>query len=143
MLVRWEEKYQVGNEQIDREHRYLFQLINQFYDAFVDRRERAILLGLLTRLVDYAETHFTNEEALMKQAGYAALDQHQQHHEKLFEQIFALNARFNDRALNPAHETVLFLKGWLTDHILHDDLRFGAYLHAAAKGQPGQAVTAD
>ena len=134
MLLRWEEKYRVGNEQIDQEHLYLFQLINEFYDAFVEKRERALLLNLLNRLVDYAERHFTNEEALMKSAGYVALDEHRAHHEKLFEQIFALNAKFNDRAVNPTHDTVLFLKGWLGEHILHEDLLFGAFLK---NGKPG------
>lgn len=29
MLVRWDEKYRVGNEQIEQEHQYLFQLIKK------------------------------------------------------------------------------------------------------------------
>ena len=128
MLVRWEEKYRVGNEQVDQEHQYLFQLINEFYDAFIEKRDRALVLGLLNRLVDYAQTHFTNEEALMKAAGYPALDEHCAHHEKLFEQIFLLHAKLNDRALNPTHDTLQFLKGWLGDHIVHEDILFGALL---------------
>ena len=130
MLLRWEEKYRVGNEQIDQEHLYLFQLINEFYDAFVEKRERALLLNLLNRLVDYAERHFTNEETLMRDAGFPGLEEHRRHHEQLFDQIFRLNARFQDRALNPTHDTVSFLKSWLADHILHEDLVFGAHLKA-------------
>jgi hemerythrin len=128
MLVRWDEKYRVGNQEIDSEHQFLFQLINDFYDAFVEKRDRTQVLTLLNRLVEYAEKHFTHEEALMAEAGYPDREAHLAHHVKLYEQIFELNARFNDRAHNPAHETVLFLKAWLADHIVHQDLLLGAHL---------------
>lgn len=141
MLVRWEEKYRVGNEQIDQEHQYLFQLINEFHDAYAEKRDRAILLNLLNRLVDYAERHFTNEEALMLAAGYPASDEHRAHHETLFEQIFSLNARFSDRAYNPARDATAFLKGWLADHILQEDLTLGAFLKATPGTQAGTRQT--
>lgn len=128
MLVRWDEKYRVGNDQIDQEHQYLFQLINEFYDAFAEKRERTLVLALLSRLVDYAERHFTNEEALMRASVYPALDEHHHHHEKLFEQIFDLNEKLANRAFNPSHETALFLKSWLADHIVQEDTLLGAHL---------------
>lgn len=131
MLVRWEEKYRVGDEQIDGEHQYLFELINDFYDAFLEKRERAVLVTLLNRLVDYAQRHFEHEEALMRDIDYPGLASHHAHHERLFEHIFALAARFEDRAYNPTHEATLFLKGWLADHILQEDLLLGAHLRAA------------
>ena len=128
MWVRWDEKYRVGNEQIDREHQYLFELINAFYDAFSEKRDRTLLISLLNRLVEYSERHFSNEESLMQAKAYVALEEHRQRHEKLFEQIFELNARLADRAFNPTHDTLAFLKGWLSDHIVQEDLLFGAFL---------------
>ena len=127
-LLRWDEKYLVGYPQIDEEHRYLFVLINDFYDAFMEDRDRARVLQLMNRLVDYAERHFTNEEVLMRDSGFAGLEAHHAHHERLFDQIFQLNARFQDRSVNPTHDTVQFLRTWLCDHILHEDLAFGAHL---------------
>lgn len=132
-LMRWDDKYLVGERQIDDEHRYLFELINDFYDGYMDDRDRARVLGLFNRLVDYAQRHFTNEEALMQMSGYPDLDAHHARHEALFEEIFALNARLQDRAINPAHDTVKFLKIWLSDHIIHDDMVFGAHLASLRK----------
>lgn len=128
MLLRWGEKYRVGNDQIDQEHQYLFQLINEFYDAFAEKRDRTLVLQLLSRLVDYAERHFTNEETQMRASSYPGLDDHHRHHEKLFEQIFELNAKLADRAFNPGHQTAQFLKGWLADHIVQEDTLLGAHL---------------
>ena len=127
-LVRWDDKYLLGQEQVDAEHRSLFDLINDFYDAYMEDRDRNRVLALFNRLVDYAQKHFTNEERLMVEAGYPDLDAHRQHHERLFEQIFRLNERLQDRAINPEHDTVKFLRNWLGDHIVHDDLVFGAHL---------------
>jgi hemerythrin len=132
-LIRWEDRFLVGQAQVDEEHRYLFQLINDFHDAFVEDHDRARVLLLLNCLVEYAERHFANEEALMQMSGYPGIDAHRAHHEQLFEQIFQLNARFQDRAVNPTHATVQFLRNWLTDHILHEDLLFGAHLKKLAQ----------
>lgn len=128
-LVRWEDRYLLGQEQIDSEHRSLFTLINEFYDAYMDDLDRSRVLGLFNRLVDYAQKHFTHEEQLMLESGYADLDAHRLHHERLFEQIFRLNERLQDRAINPAHETVKFLRTWLSDHIIQEDMVLGAHLH--------------
>ena len=141
MFVRWDEKYRVGNEQIDQEHQFLFRLINDFYDAFMAKKDRMQVLNLLNRLVDYAQKHFTNEEALMREIGYVDLDNHCSHHEKLFEQIFSLNAKFSDRTLNPAHDTLLFLKNWLSDHIVHEDLLLGAALQDLQKKSSNATLT--
>jgi hemerythrin len=61
MLLRWDEKCRVGNDQIDQEHQDLFQLINEFYDAFAEKRERTLALHLLSRLAD----HLINEDTLL------------------------------------------------------------------------------
>jgi hemerythrin len=128
-LVRWEDRYLLGQEQIDSEHRSLFTLINEFYDAYMDDHDRSRVVVLFNRLVDYAQKHFTHEEQLMLESGYADLDAHRLHHERLFEQIFRLNERLQNRAVNPEHDTVKFLRTWLSDHIIHEDLVFGAHLH--------------
>lgn len=141
-FIVWDMKYLLGNEQIDAEHQYLFRLINEFHDAFIERHERARLLALLNRLVDYAQKHFTHEEQLMREANYPRLETHHALHEQLFEQIFVLNAKLENRAYNPTHETFLFLRHWLSDHIIDDDLQFGSYLKVH-QNQTGNGAAAD
>lgn len=133
MLVRWDEKYRVGVERIDQEHQYLFRLINEFYDAFMEKRDRSVLVTLLNRLVDYSESHFKYEESLMREAGYGGAAEHCAHHERLFEQIFVLAGRFEDRSFNPTHEATVFLRSWLADHILQEDLPLGLHLRVTSR----------
>lgn len=127
-LLRWSDQYLVGDAVLDRQHRYLFDLINAFHDAFVERRERREVLRLLTQLIEYAESHFEEEERLMRESGYPALERHHAAHVRLYEQIFELNAKLEDRSLNPTYDTIAFLRNWLSDHILGNDLAIGAHL---------------
>lgn len=127
-LVLWSDEYLVGDAQIDTQHRYLFDLINVFHDAFMANQSRKEVARLLNQLADYAETHFQEEERVMHETDYPAAAQHHAIHEALYEQIYTLNEKFEDRALNPTYETIAFLRTWLTDHILKSDIALGRYL---------------
>lgn len=127
-LLQWSDQYLVGDELIDRQHRYLFDLINAFHDAFVERRERREVLRLLTQLIEYAESHFEAEERIMRENRFPGLERHHHAHVRLYEQIFELNAKLQDRSLNPTYDTIAFLRNWLSDHILGNDLAIGTHL---------------
>lgn len=132
-LVRWAPQLNIGHELIDDEHKYLFDLINEFHEAYLTKQSRDQVMRVLNRLIEYAERHFKHEEDLMRDAGYPDLDEHRRKHEALFEKVFELNSRFEDRAINPTHEMFSFLKDWLSDHILQNDSKFGEFLAARAK----------
>lgn len=125
-LIRWSAEYEVGQAQIDEEHRDLFERINRFHDAWCERQDRREISLLLSQLIQYAEKHFRNEEEIMRQAGYAALDEHAAKHGELVETVFELAAKLENRAFNPTHETMAFLRTWLTEHILREDMQFKA-----------------
>lgn len=126
-LIRWTPEYQIGHEQIDREHRNLFECVNRFYDAWSERQDRREVSLLLSQLIQYAEQHFRNEEEIMRQTGYLSAAEHAVKHEGLVEAVFDLAQKLEDRAFNPSHDTTMFLRAWLTEHILHDDMQFKSY----------------
>ncbi|HEY5762093.1 MAG TPA: bacteriohemerythrin [Rhodocyclaceae bacterium] len=138
-LIRWTDKFAVNQSLIDDQHRYLFQLINDFHDAYMQRQTRQDVLILLNRLIDYAQRHFEDEERIMAEKAYPQLEAHQALHVKLFEEIFALNEKLADRALNPTRDTIAFLKNWLTDHIMLHDLKFAEHLNASGAAGAGTA----
>jgi hemerythrin len=90
------------------------------------------VLSALTRLVAYAERHFTREEALMSARAYPKLDDHRQLHEKLFSSIFDLNEKLQSDLKQVDAEVLRFLKNWLVDHILHSDMDFGGFMESEA-----------
>ncbi|RJX30762.1 MAG: hemerythrin [Oxalobacter sp.] len=127
-LVRWDDKYLVGNPDVDHDHRTLFAMINEFHEAFQESKKRGELIVILRRLVDYSERHFQREEAIMSAAGYPALDEHHAAHEKLFETIFELNDKLESDPAPLDRQTIAFLRTWLSDHVIAQDLKLGAFL---------------
>ncbi len=127
-LVYWEDKYQVGDEVIDRDHKALFVMINEFYDAFQESNKRSDLIVILARLVKYAEAHFQREEAIMSACGYTLLNEHQLSHTKLYETIYALTERLASDPAPLDRATIAFLKNWLVDHVVEEDSKIGEFL---------------
>ena len=133
-LLRWDDKYLLGNDLIDGDHQALFAMINEFYDAFQETRRRRDLAGMLTKLVNYAEAHFQREESLMVACGYPALEEHHDLHTGLYETIYALNERLASEPGPVDRQAVLFLKTWLVDHIVQHDLKLGEFMRQKISG---------
>lgn len=127
-LVRWQDDYLVGNTIIDDDHKMLFEMINDFYDAFVKSRKRSDLTRILIQLVNYAEEHFQREEKIMAEHGFPEAAEHHKIHEELVETIFALNKRLETDPSPLDRDGVGFLKHWLVDHILKHDMALGEFI---------------
>lgn len=82
-----------------------------------------IIRNILKKLYDYTCTHFRDEEDYMREAGYdglaAQIEQHKFFTDKLFE--FIKDARDGKRILHI--EVAVFLKEWITCHILKVDVK--------------------
>lgn len=98
-------------------------------------RDHNQILDLLDRLVVHVERHFAHEETLMQETGYPRLSEHRLQHRQLFHQLSELNRTFRDRAANPTHANVQFLRQWLGNHILHEDTALAAHLRGLQKNQ--------
>ncbi|MBV8444141.1 MAG: hemerythrin family protein, partial [Hyphomicrobiales bacterium] len=93
-ILSWRDDYRIGIKEIDAQHQYLFDLINELHSAHATSFSRNQVSLALTKLIAYAEEHFVREEALMSANSYPKLDQHRQIHEALVSSIFDLNEKF-------------------------------------------------
>jgi len=121
----WTPDLELGIDLIDHDHKVLVSLLNQAHDCIGAPEERATLGSVLNALVEYTEYHFAREEQIMESAGYSELEEHRDLHRRLTRQANEVRARF---AVDPkdvqAEEVLQFLKDWLRDHIMGQDLRF-------------------
>jgi hemerythrin len=131
-FLSWRPGYELGVRMIDSEHRFLFELINEFHDTHQAGGDRGEVLRVLTRLIAYAETHFQHEQALMADEGYPRLDHHLAAHDELVMAIFRLNEGLEAGGANVDGKTLRFLQRWLVDHIVKEDLDFADYLRGKA-----------
>jgi len=129
LFVEWEDKYSVGIEKIDKQHKRLFEVINRLYYSR-GNKTHAVLGETIQELIDYTKTHFTDEEQLMHKNGYRDYEAHKKKHESFIEKVKKFNNEYQkvgDDLLEEYSlitEVLLFLKTWLCDHILVVDKEY-------------------
>ncbi len=115
----WEEKYSVGNSEIDNQHKIMFRLSSSMPESLQDGSLKRIIMDLYK----YTMSHFKSEEALMKKTGYPLRDEHTKMHDDLVSGLNDIVARpfKNDEDLM---EFKKFVYEWVIEHILDQDKRF-------------------
>jgi hemerythrin len=128
--IEWRQGFNTGVEQVDDEHKHLFDLVKRLDLASIEKT--------LDELLEYVVTHFTNEQALMEQCGYPDFQQHLALHEQLATQVTEFLSTGTEWNENRLLQLRKFLNQWLVGHILTHDLRFGRW-HAEQKSKPRSA----
>jgi hemerythrin len=124
----WGEILSVGVDEIDEDHRKLFDIFNVLNHAVKERESADYLAATLEELINCTVWHFSHEERLMLKYRYAGTEGHKAVHRELIESARELQQELL-RPDNPvADEHIAFLERWLTEHILTADLRLGSYL---------------
>lgn len=129
-VMPWSNLLSVGVRDIDDQHRVLVDILNRLGDVVMgdvtEWNEKAVLADLL----QYTAQHFGFEERLMRKAGYAGVDAHVREHREFILQIKAMTERFNSGDLPDAEELLVFVREWLTTHILGTDRALAQALNA-------------
>lgn len=131
-LIEWDDAYSVGINSVDTQHKRLFDIINHFDEEIKKGHDKSALSSIFDELLDYTQTHFSEEEQLMQAAGYADYDKHKALHEKLIAQVVKLRDDFEADQPGTEAAMLIFLKHWLSNHIMKIDQQYSP--HLLAKG---------
>lgn len=123
-LFTWQPQYSVGIDAIDRQHQNLVGLIRQLQEAMEEGRGRAFQSTLIEQLVAYTQKHFRFEENLMTMRRYEALAEHIEQHRMLTRQVQELQQKIQASETVSNASIMLFLRNWLTDHIMQHDQKY-------------------
>jgi len=125
--IEWEPEFSVGIEKLDDDHRHLFLLLKQLHISPATR-ENALALNLILReLAWYAQTHFRDEEALMKRYGYPEVTAHRSEHDYFTGQVVQFGQQFQSRQHGVSAEVSEMLQQWLVQHILQEDTAYARF----------------
>jgi len=128
-LFEWTDDFVIGIEMIDEDHQLLVSLINQLHAAIEANQDRDIIASVLTVLTEYTCTHFAREEKLLEKSDYPNLAEHREKHRDLSGQVIEILRRYNENeTADIPTETLIFLKEWLTKHILGTDMAYRPYV---------------
>lgn len=126
-LFEWSSKYSVEIESLDNDHKGLFGIINQLYEAMSQGKASDILTGLVDQLVKYTRIHFTREEMLFKSTDFQYYTEHKAQHEAFIRKVneFRENLARGDKGFSV--KMLGFLRDWLIKHIMGSDTRYIAH----------------
>lgn len=119
-FAQWSDAFCVGVDDIDEQHRALFELINELAQAALDPAKVTDLDGVFRKLEDYTLKHFRDEEMLMAAAAYPDLAAHRASHMHFVKVVADAKARHMAGA-PPGLDTLLFFNAWLVEHIQRED----------------------
>ena len=121
----------IGIEEIDNEHRHLFELISQVAEALekstmFDQYQK--ITDLIEELEDYADQHFAHEEAYMEDILDPELFLQRSQHMMFRETVNEMsihNIDYEEGQIEVLKEMNEFLARWLYRHILGSDILIG------------------
>ncbi len=117
--MEWSEKFNIGIDVIDNQHRQILDYINALEKNSGDRCAGANQRSL-DDLIDYTQSHFSFEENLLSQVNYQYLPSHRGIHELFVKRLNDCRQRFaNGESVE--HDLYRLLSKWLINHIQHDD----------------------
>ncbi|MEZ5583158.1 MAG: bacteriohemerythrin [Candidatus Competibacteraceae bacterium] len=123
-IAEWSDELSVGIQEIDEQHKALLNILNELNDGIHGVRRKEVRLEILDKLIEYTKTHFAVEESLMRIFAYPRYEEHKQEHDKLIAEIHGFRVKFLEDASAPTYELLIFLKRWLTNHIMKVDKHY-------------------
>ena len=126
-LIKWRDSYSVGVEKFDQEHMVLVELINEMFIIVRDKGEVSSLTDAVEKLIDYTRVHFADEEEALEEVNYPHLEEHKEIHVNLMEQVIDFQKQIEHEGKDLRTDFYKFLREWLINHILDEDMRYGKY----------------
>jgi hemerythrin len=123
-----------GIDEIDRQHRELFERIATLLQAARERRGRQEVVRTLEFLGSYAVDHFASEERMMEAEGYPKLEGHRAEHRQFVKELEVL--RHELKSEGPTSLFVIRVGNrvteWMREHIYRTDLLLAEWLRTRA-----------
>jgi hemerythrin len=133
VLIKWRDSYSVDIEQIDHQHELLVKLINDMFEVVRDKETNMSPSSQISTLIEYTQEHFDYEEKFLEQAGYEFLDHHKKIHKELVQEVMDLRDLIEKNTDGVSSDLYSFLRNWLVNHILKEDMQYKDCLSAANK----------
>jgi hemerythrin-like metal-binding protein len=130
-LFNWNDSYSVKVAMCDQQHKKLFEIINELAEAMRQGKGQQAVTKTVGERLEYTETHFQQEEALLKKTNYPQLAAHQEMHKKFVADIVALQKQTQAGKATNSVNVLNLLRDWLVNHIQKTDKLYSEHLNTA------------
>ncbi|MCM1258771.1 MAG: response regulator [Roseburia sp.] len=123
--IVWQNRYNIGVDFIDKEHRKLFSIINKLFEyGENDEKTQWVIQEGIKYFKGHAMQHFAEEEMYMASIHYEGYDRHRRIHDNFRKQTLpALEKELNESGYSPdsIKHFLGVCAGWLFGHTLTED----------------------
>ncbi|BCS53974.1 bacteriohemerythrin [Geobacter sp. SVR] len=123
MSLAWDDTLTLGIDEIDSQHRELFDRFNALSQSFANGDRTHGLRDLLDYVNTYLKDHFPVEEEIMERHNYPKLQEHRNLHVDFLNEIKDLEAKINREGETHTLSLVVYKKllQWMIRHIKNYD----------------------
>lgn len=121
-ILRWDKRFSVGNQEIDLQHKMLFNFANYLTTGSGKGYKQGEMEEILEELVAYTDYHFSFEEDLLR--AHPSIEAHRRIHAEFIEKVLFFEKKFKRGEEQINGELFIFLVQWIQNHILATDIEF-------------------
>lgn len=127
-FIDWLPTYSVGHPKIDEQHKEIVNMVNRLHESILQNKVDEEVASVLKELISYTQYHFDEEENVMYELGYPHLKDHMRVHQELINRIGGYLIKLRSGQKVSVFQLIGFLREWLMNHILVDDMKIKTYL---------------
>lgn len=136
-FMRWSDEFRVGLDEVDDQHRWLFDATNRLHaEMSKEAKDRSLIGAIIEGLMDYTMNHFIAEEELFERHGYPHAQTHKMQHDKFTASVLNTLTDF-ENGLEIGTEVLVLLKDWLVQHIMKTDTAYVPYVRDQGHASQG------
>jgi len=123
-LFKWHNKYSVNNDELDKHHKRLFNILNKLYENCMGTDLTNKIDPIVEELVAYSNEHFSAEEQHMRDIGYKDIDKQISEHRSFTQRALQLQKSVDKSDLEHTKELIVFLGSWILNHVMEEDQKY-------------------
>lgn len=132
-VMEWDSSLSTGVVSIDDDHRLLISLMAELDDTVRDNEDSTVVGSVLLSLAAYTDYHFAREEKIMTVCGDPAFETHKAYHDRLRASVMTVCLQYESTPEDVDFDDLqVFLRDWLTEHILGEDTKMKPFILANA-----------
>jgi hemerythrin len=129
--MKWKDEYSTGHDEIDRQHKTLFDFTDEFRLVLNEGCSMDTYSGALEFIRIYSDTHFGFEEKCMNAHNCPFAGLNREEHSNFRSVLENKSEEFeaNGFILRDAFSLLDFIDSWLESHICRVDSKLKDYIH--------------
>jgi len=107
-IFEWNDEIITGFDNIDKQHRELYNRINDFFNATNRNQEKKIMDDMMHYLNGFFVEHFTDEEKIHSEGKFPYFEAHAKAHEKILKDLNEIDQLYKQEGYSEKLEIKLY-----------------------------------